>query len=492
MNISGEGSTSAAGNKQHKSEAEKPSVAVDLSTLVQEVVNGVCLGSEYRKFDSDAIGTLPATDEAPNRESEAAVIINIDKRAKGWVFQSQPAALKRIINNIAGNAIKYTDSGWVNIRLRARDIDTDQQGNSNTMIKISISDSGCGISREFLKTKLFTPFSQENPLVPGAGLGMSIVRQIVEGLGGQIDVRSQVGRGTKVTIRVTLKQLGTDTKPKTDPEKSLGFGMKLRLVGFPTYIDTQGKHSKGDARNLLRLSVQRCAKSHFGMQLIDDGEPDIIIVSEMTDENRLQLSKIPGDAPAILLCDELPKDIRASFLPGRISTCLQSKPFGPGKLAERIDFCFNEKMRLRLEEPTPAIARPLKIDTKIIPPKKNSVVCFKPSHPTPPVTVDIQNKPESRPEVVPTKQPAGVQQQQILPKPDKGPKKPSILAVEDNKINLMLLTTFLKKKGYAFGKAVNGLEGYEMMKSEKETYDVVLMDLRGQHHPSPWLASKER
>ena len=56
--------------------------------------------------------------------------------------------------------------------------------------------------------------------------------------------------------------------------------------------------------------------------------------------------------------------------------------------------------------------------------------------------------------------------------------KPTVLAVEDNAINLMLLTAFLTRRGYEFDKAADGLEALQKVRQKPGGYDVILMDLR--------------
>jgi signal transduction histidine kinase len=61
---------------------------------------------------------------------------------------------------------------------------------------LTITDTGKGISSDFIRSKLFTPFAQENSLSSGTGLGLSIVRSIVALLEGEIAIKSELGRGT--------------------------------------------------------------------------------------------------------------------------------------------------------------------------------------------------------------------------------------------------------------------------------------------------------
>jgi signal transduction histidine kinase len=96
--------------------------------------------------------------------------------------------------NLLGNALKYTDAGFIAISL--------EQGKENHDAQfvdfvVTVEDSGKGISPEFQNSRLFAAFSQENPFSNGTGLGLSIVKQIVESLRGEISVESALGVGTK-------------------------------------------------------------------------------------------------------------------------------------------------------------------------------------------------------------------------------------------------------------------------------------------------------
>ncbi len=108
-----------------------------------------------------------------------------------------PTRVAQILYNLAGNAIKFTESGYVCIRLCAVDAES---------IQIEVEDSGIGMSDEQI-ARLFEKFSQADTSITrkygGTGLGMSIVAQLVEAFGGQIDVRSEIDQGT--CISVTLK-----------------------------------------------------------------------------------------------------------------------------------------------------------------------------------------------------------------------------------------------------------------------------------------------
>ncbi|NBC16579.1 MAG: PAS domain S-box protein [Bacteroidetes bacterium] len=108
-------------------------------------------------------------------------------------LQLDPTALERIIHNLVGNALKFTEEGGVTL-----DIHTDAQN-----AWITVQDTGIGIEQEFLP-KVFDAFQQESGGLArdyeGSGLGLTITRHLVEAMQGTIDVESVKGEGTTVTI----------------------------------------------------------------------------------------------------------------------------------------------------------------------------------------------------------------------------------------------------------------------------------------------------
>jgi signal transduction histidine kinase len=90
-----------------------------------------------------------------------------------------PGAIRRIIMNIFGNSNKYTDTGFIMVQLRIREIEkvnpaTTEMSCQHVLV-MRIIDSGRGMSTEYMERKLYTPFAQEDSFSPGIGLGLSIV-----------------------------------------------------------------------------------------------------------------------------------------------------------------------------------------------------------------------------------------------------------------------------------------------------------------------------
>ncbi|MCI8430659.1 MAG: response regulator [Lachnospiraceae bacterium] len=113
--------------------------------------------------------------------------------------------LNQILLNLLSNAVKYTqEGGWVKLRV----IGLEPQSEQYEHIRIEVEDNGCGMTPEYLQV-IFDAFTRaENSTtnkVQGTGLGMTITKNIVELMGGTIEVASEVGRGSLFTVDLSLR-----------------------------------------------------------------------------------------------------------------------------------------------------------------------------------------------------------------------------------------------------------------------------------------------
>lgn len=124
-----------------------------------------------------------------------------------------PLYLRQIFLNIAGNAIKYNRPGGT---VRGR-IDYEGEEGDTVTYSCTVSDNGIGISEEFL-AHIFEPFVQANngarTSYQGVGLGMSIVKSIVDKMGGKIDVKSKLGEGSTFKVTIPYKIVPDELIPK--------------------------------------------------------------------------------------------------------------------------------------------------------------------------------------------------------------------------------------------------------------------------------------
>ncbi len=216
------------------------SVDVDISLLAEDVINSMFVGHKYQGNSlfagthdvsqlpeslrkggaNEGDGSVGTALDQPGfaEDKQPEVTMDIDWRPN-WTFTTQSGALRRVLMNLFGNALKYTDSGYIKISVRSRDIEPTLRSQAErSIITISVSDSGRGIGREYLHSGLFEPFTQEDSLNAGTGLGLSIVLRIVRSLGGTIDVTSEKGVGTEVVVSFTLDQAPCASGPPLSAE----------------------------------------------------------------------------------------------------------------------------------------------------------------------------------------------------------------------------------------------------------------------------------
>ncbi|MEM8559928.1 MAG: PAS domain S-box protein, partial [Bacteroidota bacterium] len=141
---------------------------------------------------------------------EKGLALNVEVTAPEACALLDPGALSRIINNLVGNAIKFTERGEVCVLVE------DQAG----LVRIRVRDTGPGIDEAFLP-RIFSEFEQASRGIgrdhEGSGLGLTITQRLVEKLGGAIEVKSVLGTGT--TFTVTFPR--TDVPAPAMPEPAL-------------------------------------------------------------------------------------------------------------------------------------------------------------------------------------------------------------------------------------------------------------------------------
>ena len=149
------------------------------------------------------------------------------------VLIGSPLQLRQIMVNLFSNAIKYNKKGGT-IDTYATELFT---WDDAVWFEFKITDTGIGMSEKFVKEELFKPFTQEKSdartQYRGTGLGMSIVKGLVEKMNGTIEVESVLGEGSTFTVRIPFRSGERDVlQPhgrETQPEKTLA-GRRILLV----------------------------------------------------------------------------------------------------------------------------------------------------------------------------------------------------------------------------------------------------------------------
>jgi two-component sensor histidine kinase len=175
------------------------STATRLTDLVDSILYYARLRSGrlvtcIEPFDLGTLATDVAEELRPQAERKA-----LDLEASGTSdhvsIESDPKLLRLVIVNLVSNAVKFTHQGKVAVSVSA-------EGDHRI---VRVTDSGSGIAADE-QQRIFEPFQNIEPTkhkhLPGIGLGLSLARQIVDNLGGQIAVRSELGKGS--TFEVSL------------------------------------------------------------------------------------------------------------------------------------------------------------------------------------------------------------------------------------------------------------------------------------------------
>jgi len=165
-----------------------------LDDIMGDLIEVAELDTGKREFKLERLRPLQALSEARDRYCDEAARRRIRVEVKAYadlsVVQADRRALRSILDNLLSNALRYTEAEG-EILLAAEEV--------KDFVQFTVRDTGRGIETERLSTIFdrFSAFSES-----GSGLGLALVRRLVESLGGQISVESRLGHGT--TFRFTL------------------------------------------------------------------------------------------------------------------------------------------------------------------------------------------------------------------------------------------------------------------------------------------------
>ncbi len=191
-------------------------------------------------------------------------IIENDCEVKHLNLIGSPLHLKRIMINIITNAIKYNkDNGKIYITCKETNFD----GKIAT-IEFICQDTGIGMSEQFVK-HIFEPFSQENQNArtsyAGTGLGMSIVKGIIESMGGNISVESQKGVGTTFDVTIPF-EVDEDTKKNDSTNDE---SKEYSIKGLNILVAEDNDMNMEIAKFLLEENGAKVIEAHDGKEAVD-------------------------------------------------------------------------------------------------------------------------------------------------------------------------------------------------------------------------------
>ncbi|KAF3000842.1 hypothetical protein E8E13_007013 [Curvularia kusanoi] len=495
----------------------------DLAQLVEEVCDTVCAGHTFRQTQKvntvatdihiEQSGVSGITSEDVPTADDGKIVIGKDNGSVivslivapyvSWAVRSQPGALRRIVMNLLGNALKYTDTGFVAISLVQAD-STPQHIN----LSLTVEDSGRGMSPDFQKTKLFSPFSQEDPFASGTGLGLSIVKQIVESLRGDINVKSTTQVGTQIQVTLQLPVGQNEISKHNHNLLNAPEALKGSTVSILCECDSIG----GQRGMKVKESMQNACRG-FNMDILDIYDPnlsnkkvDFLLTDTPSLDRLLQESSSSwvNETPLTMVCvctDTAEKTALEKRLGRQIDALgwtaeVLTQPCGPRKLARTLLQCQKRAQKAESERHITRSMTALGLhDHQLLAPPgalteeqrslSDSVTVQSPNNESSTLTLFGDPSP---PPVLPFS--STITPPQSVTPSSPGPAdageyfNPRVLLVDDNAINLKLLVVFAKRQKLRYMEATNGLEAFETYKTEASSstpatrpFDFILMDI---------------
>ena len=261
--------------------------------------------------------------------------------------------VKGVINNLLSNAFKYTERGSVDFKVKCVN-----QGNICNLI-ITVKDTGRGIKKENIE-RLFHKFDrldvERNTTTEGTGLGLAITKNLVEMMGGKINVQSQFGEGSIFMINLPQK-ISKMYKPVD--EEALMSTTELIIKKSNKKIDYSTLSILVVDDNKLNIKVARKALSDFNFKVVDEcyngqecldlinkgNKYDLILMDimmpVMSGETALKnLKQINGfDTPVIALTADAIAGAKEKYLQSGFVDYL-TKPFSRDQMKEKLDKIF--------------------------------------------------------------------------------------------------------------------------------------------------------
>lgn len=324
------------------------SAADNLKVIINDILDLASIESGKLKFEqigfniNDLLQSLIVTFNHQAQAKKINLSYELEEGAS-HIFLGDPVRLTQILTNLISNAIKFTPSGYVKVKCGLT-----KREKKNYYLKFEVTDSGIGIPKDKLAT-IFESFSQADTSVTrkygGTGLGLTIVKQLVELQRGTVSVRSTVDKGS--VFEFILPYQKGDLKASQQTNFSFGNTTQKKLTGAKILLVEDNDINRLYATSILKTwgcHVESAENGFVAVEKIKDLSFDIVLMDiqmpvmdgfEATKHIR-SLEKAKSQVPIIALtANASQKDIE-NCLAGGMDDCI-AKPFTPEDLYHKLN-----------------------------------------------------------------------------------------------------------------------------------------------------------
>ncbi len=304
---------------------------------------------DFSKIEAGHVELFDVEFDLREMMSEIAVLFGEQCHSKGLEFiyfidegvptrlRGDPVRLRQVLVNLAGNAIKFTERGEILIELTLGEVS--EQG---LTLGFAVSDTGIGIPGEHQAT-IFESFRQADESMSrargGTGLGLSITRQLVELMDGEIDLDSEVGRGSQFRFTVRLRH-AAESGDAPRPSRRLPRSLSALL------LDANRVSACVIARYLKGWNVETtkaASLSEAREVLLDAGSPPDVLILDLrtlnahTSELPAEIDALRSDAKTeIILLEGMEQSVLAGDPSGLDAYATLMKPVRPSDLFDSL------------------------------------------------------------------------------------------------------------------------------------------------------------
>lgn len=200
-------------------------------------------------------------------QAKGLALMGAGQTAPGQRYLADAHRLRQMLSNLVGNAVKFTQSGEIELSVRPVDLDAQR-----AVLEFSVRDTGVGIAPD-KRHLLFQPFSQTDSSTTrqygGSGLGLSIVRNLAQAMGGEVGVDSVSGQGSRFWFRVPVERVAAGQEVRQAPRTAPGDApVDARLGRYHVLVVEDNPVNRLVAQSMLVQLDQQVSLVHDGQQAV--------------------------------------------------------------------------------------------------------------------------------------------------------------------------------------------------------------------------------